>query len=59
MAQGYLDGTVSVSKSGSPFPGVNVVVKGTTNSIVTDVIGHNCITVAEGNSVLVHSLCVV
>ncbi len=55
MAQGFLDGTVTDSKSGSTLPGVNVVVKGTTTGTVTDAKGHYSLKVDDANAVLVFS----
>jgi TonB-dependent starch-binding outer membrane protein SusC len=49
-----VSGTVK-DKSGSPLPGVNVVVKGTTIGTSTDVKGNFSIEVPEGNETLVFS----
>ncbi|WP_299799229.1 von Willebrand factor type A domain-containing protein [uncultured Maribacter sp.] len=42
-----ISGTVS-DYAGNPMPGVNVIVKGTTNGTQTDFDGHYAITVSEG-----------
>ncbi len=47
-------GTI-VEEAGMPMPGVNVVVKGTTRGVVTDVQGKYSITVPDKNAVLVFS----
>lgn len=47
-------GTVTDTSDGSPLPGVNVLVQGTTNGTQTDFDGNYAIEVAEGN-VLVFS----
>lgn len=47
-------GTIK-DKSGEPFPGVSVVVKGTLTGIITDVEGYYSISVPNENSVLVIS----
>ncbi|WP_299534506.1 SusC/RagA family TonB-linked outer membrane protein [Ulvibacterium sp.] len=49
-----VSGTVTDSSDGSPLPGVNVLVQGTTNGTQTDFDGNYSIDVAEGN-VLVFS----
>ena len=43
-------GRVSSKEDGSPLPGVNVVVKGTTNGSVTDADGKYSLTVAGSRS---------
>ncbi|WP_373516797.1 SusC/RagA family TonB-linked outer membrane protein [Pricia sp.] len=48
-------GTVSFADDGSPLPGVNVIVKGTTNGTVTDFDGNYSINVPEENETLVFS----
>jgi TonB-linked SusC/RagA family outer membrane protein len=42
-------------ENGAPFPGVNVVIKGTTNGTATDSNGNYSLEVTEENSVLVFS----
>ena len=49
-------GTVSAADDAAGLPGVNVLVKGTTNGTVTDFDGRYSITVDNNNSVLVFSL---
>lgn len=44
-----------VDEQGSPMPGVNVIVKGTTEGTTTDLDGKYSISVADGNVVLVFS----
>lgn len=44
-----------VDDTGSPMPGVNVVVKGTTVGTTTDIDGRYSISVEDGNAVLVFS----
>lgn len=48
-------GTVLSQEDNSPVPGVNVVVKGTTQGTVTDVEGRYSLSVPDDNSVLVFS----
>jgi len=48
-------GRVSAAEDGSALPGVNVVVKGTTNGTVTDADGNYSLTVAGLNQYLVFS----
>lgn len=47
-----ITGTIVSSDDNAPLPGVNVIVKGTTNGTVTDFDGNYTITVASNNSVL-------
>lgn len=54
-AQRDVSGTVTSSEDGSALPGVNVVLKGTTNGTVTDVNGNYKITVPGENGILVFS----
>ncbi|MCF6184732.1 MAG: carboxypeptidase-like regulatory domain-containing protein, partial [Bacteroidales bacterium] len=49
-----IKGTVS-DKSGSPIPGVNVVIKGTTTGTITDIDGKYSIDVSSNNDALVIS----
>jgi TonB-linked SusC/RagA family outer membrane protein len=44
-----------IDENGTPFPGVNVVVKGTNNGITTDSEGQYSLEVPEENSILVFS----
>ncbi|MCA6073674.1 SusC/RagA family TonB-linked outer membrane protein [Fulvivirga sedimenti] len=55
MAQQEVSGKVTSSDDGAPLPGVNVVVKGTTQGTVTDIDGNYRITVPNGNVTLVYS----
>jgi len=48
-------GRITSAEDGSGLPGVNVVLKGTTNGTVTDVNGNYTITVPSAQSVLVFS----
>ncbi len=48
-------GKVTSSEDGSPLPGVNVVVKGTTNGTVTDVNGNYALSITNGNAALIFS----
>lgn len=50
-----ISGRVSSTEDGSPLPGVNVVLKGTTNGTVTDADGNYRITVPSGAGSLVFS----
>lgn len=56
LAQGRtVTGKVTSAEDGSPLPGVNVIVKGTTVGTATDVQGNFSITVSSDESVLVFS----
>jgi len=55
MAQQDVSGTVTSQDDGAPLPGVNVVVKGTTQGTVTDIDGNYRIQVPEGNVTLIFS----
>jgi TonB-linked SusC/RagA family outer membrane protein len=50
-----ISGRVSSTEDGSPLPGVNVVLKGTTNGTVTDADGNYRMTVPGGSASLVFS----
>jgi len=50
-----ITGTVTDSESGESMPGVNIVVKGTTVGVISDVNGKYTITVPDLNAVLVFS----
>ena len=54
FAQTMVSGTVTDQASGFPLPGVNVIVKGTTNGASTDIDGNYTISVNSGD-VLVFS----
>jgi iron complex outermembrane recepter protein len=54
-AQGKITGTVTEANTNSPLPGVNVVVKGTTNGTITDFDGNFSITVSTFPTILVFS----
>ncbi|MBN2214855.1 MAG: SusC/RagA family TonB-linked outer membrane protein [Bacteroidales bacterium] len=55
LQQIIVKGTVKSSTSGEPLPGVNVVVKGTTVGVVTDLGGNYEIAVPSSDAVLVFS----
>src|SRR5690606_22121163 len=48
-------GTVTAEEDGSPLPGVNVVVKGTTSGTVTDVAGRYSLSVPQEGGTLIFS----
>ena len=48
-------GTVIETDTGDPIPGVNVVVKGTTNGTVTDLDGKYSVTFSDEGAILVYS----
>jgi TonB-linked SusC/RagA family outer membrane protein len=50
-----VSGRVTDANDGVPLPGVNVVVKGTTNGTVTDTEGKYSLTVPSGSNVLIFS----
>ena len=50
-----ISGTVTSAEDGSSLPGVNVVVKGTTNGTVTDIDGSYRLTVPQEGGILVFS----
>lgn len=54
-AQETVTGTVVATEDGTPIPGANIVVKGTSNGTSTDFDGNYSIDIASGNSVLVFS----
>lgn len=54
LQQVKVTGTVTGS-DGSPLPGVNIIEKGTTNGVITNLDGNYTITVASSSSVLVFS----
>lgn len=54
LQQNIISGTVT-NEFGEPMPGVNVLIKGTTNGAVTDMEGRYEITVESGDAVLVFS----
>ncbi len=54
MQQVVVTGKV-IDSEGDPLPGVNIVEKGTTNGVITDLDGNYSITVASSSSVLVFS----
>ena len=56
LAQQTIKGTVTDATDGSPFPGVNVVVNGTTNGTVTDVDGKFTVVVPAGSTELLFSM---
>jgi len=45
-----ITGTVTEAETGTPIPGVNVIVKGTTNGVVTDFDGNYTITANSSNT---------
>src|SRR5690606_592372 len=48
-------GNVTFSEDGTPMPGVNVVIRGTTIGTTTDIDGNYRLTVPDGNSILTFS----
>lgn len=50
-----VSGTITATLSGEALPGVNVVIKGTTQGTITDINGRYSLTVADENAVLVFS----
>ncbi|MCB0496318.1 MAG: SusC/RagA family TonB-linked outer membrane protein [Cyclobacteriaceae bacterium] len=50
-----ITGKVTSAEDGSPLPGVNVVIKGTTNGTVTDIDGNYKLSVPESGGTLVFS----
>jgi TonB-linked SusC/RagA family outer membrane protein len=53
MAQGLrISGRVTSSGDGQPLPGVNVLVKGTTNGVSTDANGNYSLTIPNGSATL-------
>jgi TonB-linked SusC/RagA family outer membrane protein len=55
MAQIQVSGKVLSGEDQSPIPGVNILVKGTSNGTITDVNGDYSISVNTGNDILVFS----
>ncbi|SKB38580.1 iron complex outermembrane recepter protein [Salegentibacter holothuriorum] len=55
FAQETVSGVVSESATGLPIPGVNIIVKGTTNGAVTDFDGNYTITNVSEGEILVFS----
>ncbi|WPP52254.1 SusC/RagA family TonB-linked outer membrane protein [Catalinimonas niigatensis] len=55
MAQSPVSGKVTSSEDGSPLPGVNIIVKGTTVGTVSDIDGNYRISVPEGENILAFS----
>ena len=54
FAQGVrISGRVISAQDGQPIPGVNVVVKGTTNGVSTDANGNYSIAIPNGNAALI------
>jgi TonB-linked SusC/RagA family outer membrane protein len=53
--QGVINVTGTVTEQGTPLPGVNVVIKGTTAGVVTDADGEYKITVPDSETVLMFS----
>ena len=47
--------TGNVTDGASPLPGVSVIIKGTTDGVVTDFDGNFSIEVADGTDILVFS----
>jgi len=50
-----ISGTVTDKDDGSPLPGVNILVKGTTNGTISDVEGKYKLTINENDPILVFS----
>ncbi len=55
FAQKTVTGTVTDASDNLPLPGVNIIVKGTTNGITSDIDGKYSITVKDEATVLVYS----
>jgi TonB-linked SusC/RagA family outer membrane protein len=55
LQQHKITGTVTDSYTGEPIPGVNIVVEGTTNGVVSDINGKYSIAVVSENAVLTFS----
>ncbi len=55
MAQQQVKGKVSSALDGIGLPGVNILIKGTTQGAVTDADGNYAITVTSGKDVLIFS----
>jgi TonB-linked SusC/RagA family outer membrane protein len=55
LQQIIVKGTVKSTTSGEPLPGVNVIIKGTTVGVVTDLGGYYEIEVPSSDAVLVYS----
>jgi TonB-linked SusC/RagA family outer membrane protein len=55
LQQISITGTVTATSDGSALPGVNIVEKGTTNGVITDIDGKYSIAVGGENSILVFS----
>ncbi len=55
QAQQTITGRVTSSEDQAPLPGVNVLIKGTSNGTITDVDGNYRLTVPSANDVLVFS----
>ncbi len=58
LQQLKVTGKVTDSQTGSPMPGVNIIVKGSTIGVNTDTGGNYSITVPNGDVTLVFSLLV-
>ncbi len=55
FAQQTVSGTVTESSNGMPIPGVNIIVKGTSNGTITDFDGNYTLNNVENENVLVYS----
>jgi len=55
MAQIQVSGKIISGEDQSPIPGVNILVKGSTNGTITDANGTYLITVGSGSDVLIYS----
>ena len=55
LQQKTVNGRVTAASNGDPLPGVNVIIKGTSQGTVTDVDGNYSIVVASDDAVLVFS----
>lgn len=51
--KGYIYGTITSVEDGSPLPGVNVVIKGTTTGTVTDIDGQYAIPYSPGDELVI------
>ena len=55
MAQYLVTGKITSGEDQSPLPGVNILVKGTSNGTITDVNGDYSLNASSGNDVLIFS----
>ncbi len=55
FAQQVIKGKVTDAEDGSPLPGVNILIKGSTKGAVTDAGGDYSLDISDGNAVLIFS----